>query len=537
MSLEVDMSPPGETESLGRRMAHGALWLIGLRMVLRGFGLISTLILARLLVPEDFGLVALASTAAAFLETASDFSFDLAIIRQRDSTRDDYDTAWTLNLIKSAIVAVLLYLGASWLAGFFADPRLEALFELMALAVLIQGCWSVRTVDFRKNLQLGLEFKFRVWARIATFVLVIALAFYWRSYWALIVAIVLSRFFLLILSYWLAPYRPRLSLRAWRRLIHFSKWLAVNNFLTFFRDRMDTIVIGKLAGAGPLGLYSVAHEIADLPTSELAVPINRAIYPGFARMIDDLDRLRASYVGSLALLLLMTVPVGLGIGLVADPLVAVFLGPNWVASAPLIQGLVIYGLLRTSTANANAVYLALGHVRIEPALTLLFIVLALPGLVLGINYWGVIGAAYVLTTAAVLNLLVNLAIITRLLRLPWSRIGHAAWRTMLAAGVMCVVVVGCPPPWSDPVLQLLWSVPLGIVAFSGTLLTAWYASGLPDGAERHLLDYARDHVPGFLPGRREKPGGLIAHASAHLHPALPQRGAAQFRHLRREPPA
>ncbi|MCB2010349.1 MAG: oligosaccharide flippase family protein, partial [Geminicoccaceae bacterium] len=117
----------GDT-TLGRRMAAGAIWLVGLRLALRGLGLLSTLILARLLVPEDFGLVALAATSAAFLETAADFNFDLAIIRQNDSTRADYDTAWTLNLAKALLTAVALYTGAGWLAGFFEEPRLEALF-------------------------------------------------------------------------------------------------------------------------------------------------------------------------------------------------------------------------------------------------------------------------------------------------------------------------------------------------------------------------------------------------------------------------
>ena len=499
MDHKADATAPSvrETVSLGRRIAQGALWMVGLRLALRGLGLISTLILARLLVPEDFGLVALASTAAAFIEAASDFSFDLAIIRQQDTTKDDYDTAWTLNLFKALFIALAIYSGSTWLADFFGDPRLDPLFQLMALAALIQGFWSVRTVDFRKNLELGLEFKYRVWAKVASFIVVLTLAFYWRSYWALIASIVIGRFVLLILSYWLAPYRPCFSLKAWKRLIHFSKWLAVNNLLSFARDRMDTVVIGKLAGAGPLGLYSIAHEIADLPTSELATPINRAVYPGFARMIDDPEQLRSSYVGSLALLLLLTVPIGLGIGLISEPLVLVFLGPNWLATAPLIQALVIFGLLRTSTANANAVYLALGRVRIEPALTTLFIVTMLPGLIFGVGEWGVIGAAYVLTFGALINLVINLLVVSRLLILPWRRIAGATWRTALSALVMCAVVVGLPPPWSEPVLQLVWSIPLGALSFTGTLLAAWYLAGAPEGGERYLLDYLRDHLPGF----------------------------------------
>ncbi|MCB1971015.1 MAG: lipopolysaccharide biosynthesis protein [Geminicoccaceae bacterium] len=489
--------------SLGRRMASGALWLVGLRLVLRGLGLLSTLILARLLVPEDFGLVALASTAAAFLETASDFNFDLAIIRQNDTTRDDYDTAWTLNLIKALVVATCLYFGAGWLAGFFDDPRLEVLFELMALAVVIQGFWSVRTIDFRKNLELEKEFRFRVWAKVASFVIVVALAFWWRSYWALIVNIVLGRAILLILSYWLAPYRPRLCLAAWGRLIHFSKWLALNNLFCFLRDRMDTIVIGKYAGAAPLGLYSVAHEIADLPTSELALPVNRAVYPGFARMVDDLDLLRRTYVNSFALLILITTPIGVGIGLLAEPIVALFLGTHWLPAAPLIQALIVYGLLRTSTANANAIYLALGRVRIEPALTALFIVMVLPALVIGVKTWGVMGAACVLTAGAILNLGINLFVVARLLNISWSRLLSALWRTALATMAMAAMVLGLPSPWTTSALVIAWSAPIGAFTFTGVLLASWHFSGRPDGPERSLLEYMGDHF-GWLQPRGDQ---------------------------------
>ncbi|MEZ5848155.1 MAG: lipopolysaccharide biosynthesis protein [Geminicoccaceae bacterium] len=493
----------GDT-TLGRRMAAGAIWLVGLRLALRGLGLLSTLILARLLVPEDFGLVALAATSAAFLETAADFNFDLAIIRQNDSTRADYDTAWTLNLAKALLTAVALYTGAGWLAGFFEEPRLEALFELMALAAFIQGFWSVRTIDFRKNLELEKEFRFRVWAKIISFFVVVALAFWWRSYWALIVSIVIGRIVLLVLSYRLAPYRPRLSLASWSRLIHFSKWLAVNNMMNFFRDRMDTMVIGKFAGAASLGLYSVAHEIADLPTSELAVPVNRAVYPGYARMIDRPDLLRTSYVNSFALLILITTPVGVGIGLLAEPIVGLFLGGQWLAAAPLIQALIVYGLLRTSTANANAVYMALGRVRIEPALTALFIAMMLPGLVIGVKTWGVIGAAYVLTGGAVINLVLNLVIVSRLLNIRAAVLFAALWRTMAATIVMAVIVGGVPSPWAGDIGIVAWSVPLGAISFSGTLLALWHLGGRPDGAERSLLEYLGDHMPWLRLTRGEK---------------------------------
>ena len=230
----------------------------------------------------------------------------------------------------------------------------------------------------------------------------------------------------------------------------------------------------------------------------MAKPVNQAVFPGFARLADDRPRLRKSYLDSLALLILVTTPIGLGIGLLAEPIVLVFLGDKWLEAAPLVQALVVFGLLRTSTANANALYMALGHLRIEPALNVLFIVTMLPGIILGIGHWGIIGAAYVLTAGALLNLVINLFMASRLLQIGMGEVVGVVWRTGLAAFVMCLVVIGLPPPWSEPILQLVWSVPLGATTFIGVLLGSWVACGAPEGPESQLLAYLRDHLP--LPG-------------------------------------
>jgi lipopolysaccharide exporter len=189
--------------------------------------------------------------------------------------------------IRGVVLGSGLALLAWPLAAWFEEPRLEAIVYWLAFGAFIQGFWNIATVDFRKRLEMGKDFRFFLIPKLGSFVIGIALAFAWRSYWALVVAIVARRVIQLALGYAMRPYRPRPSLKHWRELVGFSKWLLVNNVLTFVRDQIDVLVVGKLAGPRLLGLYSVAAEIANLPITELALPIGRAIYPGFAKFAAD----------------------------------------------------------------------------------------------------------------------------------------------------------------------------------------------------------------------------------------------------------
>jgi PST family polysaccharide transporter len=265
---EVSIGPSMSTgvQDLARKVAAGALWMVALRLTTRLLGVASMLVLARLLTPEDFGLVALATTIAALLDIASDFNFDLAIIRDRGAGRLEYDTAWTLQVLKGLLLALLLLVMAAPTAGFFADPRLEPILGWLALAAFIQGIGNIGTVDFRRELDIAREFRFHLYGRLAQFATGIALAVMWRDWRALVAAIMARRVVLLVASYTMAPYRPRLSLARTRALVDFSKWVLANNALSFVRERIDALIVGKLAGPAPLGLYTIAQEIADLPT-------------------------------------------------------------------------------------------------------------------------------------------------------------------------------------------------------------------------------------------------------------------------------
>jgi O-antigen/teichoic acid export membrane protein len=273
-------------------MAQGAIWMVAFKLIDRSIGLLSTLILARLLTPENFGIVAMATSFIAVLELIGAFGFDMALIQRRDATREHYDTAWTFSVIFGAVLCVLLVAFAYPIAHFYKHEELVAVICTLAFGSLLQGFQNVGVVAFRKDMEFNKEFRFLATKKLVTFPLTITLAFVLENYWALVIGMTAGRLVDLVLSYRFHPYRPKFCLAAAGDLLHFSKWLLLLNVLQFLRDRSSDFVIGRFAGPGPLGLFSVSYELANMPGTELVAPINRAVYPAYARIAQDRESSR-----------------------------------------------------------------------------------------------------------------------------------------------------------------------------------------------------------------------------------------------------
>ena len=482
-----------ETPGLGRQIAKGAGWTVMMRLSVLGIGTISTLILARLLTPADFGLVTLATAFSAGLAAISEFSFDVVLIQNQSAGRSYYDTAWTLQVLRNVILAACLGFAAMPIAVFFEDPRIETVVYCLAGITLLDGFQNIGTVDFRKHLLFHKDFVFMVVAKIAMFVVAVPLAYSLRNYWALVAGIASGAVARLVLSYSLHRYRPRVSLIKWRNIMRFSKWLLANNGINFGKDRADTFVIGKLVGAHAVGIYSVASEIALLTMSALMAPLRRAVFPGFAQVSHNPESLRKTFYDVLSLVILLSTPVAVGIGLVAAPLVHVALGEQWLEAIPLIRVLTIYGFLSILETGTSPVYLATARPHFVTWLMGGNVLILIPALIFGVHYAGLLGVAWALTLAAALTAVVDLVVVVRLLKLRVPRIIGVVWRPLVATALMGFAVVELQAYWPNPESVVHWgaillaAIALGAVVYPFVVAVLWFASGQPDGAERHVL--------------------------------------------------
>ncbi len=472
-------------------MAKGAAWMVFMRFSVRGLGLVSTIFLARWLVPEDFGLIALSTSVIFAVEAFGQFSFDIALIRNAKSTRAHYDTVWTLTIIRGVLLAAFIVAIAQPIAWYYEDPRLPAIIYFLALTTLVEGFQNVGVVDFRKHLQFRREFTLVVTQKVVSLVVTLTLAWTLREYWALVAGIVVGRITGIVMSYVMHSYRPRFCLTEWRELFGFSKWLLLNNIFHFIGSQLDIFIIGRIFGAHSLGVYKVASEISSLPSTELVAPIQRAIFPGFSKLAHDHKALCKSYLDGIGILVLLALPAATGIAMLADPIVRVLLGEKWLEAIPLLQILALNGIIRLGSANAYSVLLAIGRPKIISQLGMLNLLLLGPMLGAGIYLGGLAGAAWALVVMSCIALTLSYAITLRALAIPVSHLAAAVWRSWVAAGAMAVALhglFGMELSWlAIPAVQLLFGVLSGAVIYLAAHLAVWWVWGRPDGAERLLL--------------------------------------------------
>ncbi len=167
-------------KDLNRKMAKGVVWMSVLRLSVRMLSLISTVILARLLVPEDFGIVAMATSIIALLELATAFSFEVPLIQKQDPSREDYDSAWTLNVLFYACLTVCLLLLAAPAASFYQEERLKDVIPILAIGFMARGFGNIGVVKFQKELQFNKDFLLLFLKKFGGFCVTIPLAFLLR---------------------------------------------------------------------------------------------------------------------------------------------------------------------------------------------------------------------------------------------------------------------------------------------------------------------------------------------------------------------
>jgi lipopolysaccharide exporter len=485
-------------------MARGAAWMVLFRLFDRSIGIVSTALLARLLIPTDFGLVAMAMSVIAIIELATAFSFEVALIQRPSPERQHFDTAWTLNIILAAGCAVVTAALAFPAASFYGDPRLVPVMFAIGAAWLVSGFENVGVVNFRRNMDFSSEFRFMAIKRVISFAVTIAAALVFRSFWALVVGTAAGRVTGVILSYVMQPFRPRLSLACTRELFSFSGWLLANNMAGVVLSRVPHFFVGRVFGAQTLGAYTIGSEIAQLAHTELVAPINRAMFPGFARLVNEPDTFRRVCIDATAAILLVVLPVSVGIAVLADSVVRVLLGPQWSETAPIIQILAFSGAVSALTSNNIAAYLALGRPQLVTLILLARIALfGIVALLISRNQ-GVLAVAYADLFAALGSLLVSLPILFAALRLRMVDYLASLWRPLVASGAMgvclysVVSLLGEHSTLSGAVLELLLGAPVGAIIYLVFLWLLWAAAGRPESVETLIVRRVFGTVTGVL---------------------------------------
>jgi O-antigen/teichoic acid export membrane protein len=478
-----DDAPNRQLIQAGREIARGSAWMIAMRWAIRGVGLVSTVILARLLTPEDFGVVAMAMVAVAMLEVFTQSGVDLALLRTEAPTREHYDAAWTLEIIQGLLLGAVLFLSAPLVGGHFEDERVTLVVQLLSLRAVIGGFQNIGVVDFRRRLAFGTEFKFGVYKKLLTFSVTIVAALLLRNYWALVAGQVFGRIFEVGLSYGMSDYRPRLAMARIGEIWGFSRWLILSRFARLLNRQFDRWVVGSVGGAAAMGSYYIATDLASSPSDEVVMPMSRAAFPVYSRLQDDPVALRTAFVQVLQSMTSVSFVMGFGIGAVAHDFVSVVLGSQWLSAVPLIPWLGLFGALYGLVHTIDIFLVATGRERVAALLTVWNAFLLVPVLIVAGHQGSIEGIAASKAVMAIVFVLGLVWVAGRRPPLTLRAVWDGIWPSLTAATVMVAAIKLIQWTWSgySPPVGLIRDVACGAVVYFAAMWSIWMLQGRPDG--------------------------------------------------------
>ncbi|MBV6509255.1 MAG: hypothetical protein JJLCMIEE_02324 [Acidimicrobiales bacterium] len=437
-------------DRLQGRTAHASVWAVALRFSDRGLLMIRTIVLARLLTPEDFGVMGVAVLTLTLVETLSKTGFRSALIQRRDEVDKYLDVAWTVELLRSIFLAGVMVLAAPWIARFFGTPEATGVVRVVAITFVLEGIQNIGTMYFEKDLEFHKRFVLLGGNTLVNLVVSIVAAVMMRSVWALVIGSLAGSLYTTVASYWLHPHRPRL---AWRRqrageLFSYGRWVFLSSILRYVNLNLDDIIVGRVLGVDALGRYRVAYNVSQAPATELSVVVGSVMFPAFSAVQDRPAALRRGFDATLQLVAVFSTPIAIGIVVLGPAFVSVVLGEQWVAISTTLQLLGIWGLLRAVGASTGPLFMALGRPRTNTLLLGIEGVLVAATLYPLVNCWGTEGAAFstiigaVVTVPLAVRLCCNLVgyrlrtfLVTVSLPLLASGVAAAAFYGMEAAGV------------------------------------------------------------------------------------------------------
>jgi O-antigen/teichoic acid export membrane protein len=484
--------------AIARQTAVGGTWMVGARLISRVIDLGTMLVLAHLLRPKDFGLVAIAMTLIYVVEAALELPVSQALVRLSNVEPEHYDTAFTLSLGRGLALGAIVCM-ISWpFAHFYGDSKLLFLVWMLSLAPAARGLVSPRLADFSRNIDFSPDFMMELGGKVAAFSVAVVIALTTRSYWAIAAATIISPVASTTISYIIAPYRPRLSLAAVSSFSGFLGWMTAAQVVGAFNWQTDRLLLGKLTSKAELGLFSAANDASNIPVMALLGPILRPLLSAFSLLKEDAERIAESYQRSATAMVTAGLPILVAEALLAHPTVRLLLGQQWVGSARLLSWLAMSTVPTLFALPMGPLVMSFGKTQVFLKRNLVEVCIKLPLVIVGAIKYGFMGVIFARCVSEAVTILFCMTVVRRMIGLSIRRQLLGPWRSIVSAAAMALVLKATVPYLATTVALsslaagLLLIAALGATVYLGLLWFLWNVSGSPAGLEAMVASALTD---------------------------------------------
>jgi PST family polysaccharide transporter/lipopolysaccharide exporter len=458
------------TGNVGERVAKSAIWVGGQNVFGRLLQLATLALLARLIGPEELGLVGIALLALSATRKLTNVGLNAALIQKVEDDVDTHlNTTWLLEFGRGALVFGVLFVTAPFVAEtVFSAPRATDLIRAIGLSPLLLGVRNPGVVYFQKNLEFDKQFIYKLSGDVAQILLAVGYALVSPTAWAFVVGFVGADLVRTAVSYLIHGYRPwpSFDVEVARELIGYGKWLTGSSILYFIYSEGDDVFVGWFLTPTALAFYQYTYRFSNAPATELSQVVTSVMFPAFSKLQEDEEQLRSAFRRTLRMTALIAFPASVGIIAIAPTLVPALFGEAWLPAVPVMQVLAIYGLLRAVGRLFGEVWKTIGRPDIITKMSALRVVLIAILIYPLTDAFGIVGTAITVTGIYLVPMMpLDIYIVSRTLDMSVRELGYE-----LAFPLVACLPMGLAVWWLRPQLPVGRFPTLGILIVFGVVL-------------------------------------------------------------------
>ncbi len=331
----------------------------------RAFSILTTLILAKLLTPDDFGIVSIAIVFSSTLGLFRDLGLNQSLIYQKNNIEKAADTAMIMSVALSILLYFIAYLLAAPTAIFFNSPPVESVIKVLPVSLIISAFSSIPSSLLEKDM----DFKKRMLPELASFftyfVVTITLAKLGFAYWSIIIGLISLSFVNLVVTFAVSPWHPTLRFHpeVVYDLLSFGKYAMFSSITVFIYRNVDDFVLGRMLGMRLLGSYTLAYRIGNIATTQITHMISKVTFPAFVKISSDIEKIRGAYLKTFQWLSIINVPITIGLISLAPHFYHIFYGNKWNAAIVPTQIIALLGLTRGLFSHSGGLFMSMGRIK------------------------------------------------------------------------------------------------------------------------------------------------------------------------------
>lgn len=454
----------------GTAAVRGTVWSYISVYAGKSMVFLSTIILARLLDQTDFGVVGYALIVTSFLDALSGLGIGPALIYHPDEPETP-DTAFWLGLVVGLALFGLIWVSAPLVGGYFRDDRAISVVRAMALVYPISAFGNVNSTYLVKELDFKRKFIPEISYAFSKGLISVLLAFFGFGYWSQVWGQVGANMVMVLVSRIVYPWSPtlRFSKPIAQSMLKYGLNIVALDSLANLLNNADYLLIGRHLGVAALGIYTLGFRIPDLTITQFARIVSEVIFPVYVKMKDESKMLAQSFAKSLQYVSLITVPMGIGIALMAEPIVLAFFTDKWIEAIPVIRAIAVYAMLLSLFRNAGSFYKAQGRPEILTYLTIIRLIVLFPALWFVVQkYQSIEAIAWVQAAVASFSGVISLIVASRVFKINLGFILEQFVPAIICStgmGIVVWAVLKWTAAWNS-FLQIALAVIFGVVSYS-----------------------------------------------------------------------